>query len=124
MTKNLLIALGLLSLLAVGLGLYGRRQHLRADQAVQALVMAEQDGQRLRTELKAQAAAVAALRKAGEAQVQRVRQAGDDAGRARRAGEIQVQRILMAVAPEDPDGLAAWGAAQAQDLNRRLEAVP
>lgn len=124
MTKYLWIAIVLLALSSAGLGRYARRQHLRADQAATALALSDQGSKKLWTELKAQTAAVAALRQAGAAQAQQVRQAADEAGRARRAGEIQVQRILMAVAPEDPDGLAAWGAAQAQDLNRRLEAAP
>lgn len=124
MTKYLWIAIVLLALSSASLGRYARRQHLRADQAEQSLALSEQGSKKLWKELKAQTAAVDALRKAGETQARQVAEAGVSAGRARRAGEVQVQRILMTVAPQDPGELAAWGAAQAQDLNRRLEAAP
>lgn len=121
-TRALAIVAALLALLSGGLGLYGRRQALRADQAVQALALSGQAHAQLAAELKAQTAAMDDLRAAGAAQAERLRVAGVEAGVLRRKGEARMQGVLMATAPQDPRALATWAAAQAQDLNRRLEA--
>jgi len=120
-TRALIIVAALLALLSGGLGIYGRHQALRANQAERALALSDQARAELAAELKVQAAAVDELRAAGEIQARRLREAGDEAGKIRREGEARVQHLLMAPAPQDPQELATWAAAQAQDLNRRLE---
>lgn len=122
MTRALLIVIAFLALLAGSLGVYGRRQSLRADEAVQARLLSEQTVATLKAQVKADQTALEEERREREAQDQRLRLAGDAAGKLRREGEARVQRLLMAPAPQDPHELATWAAAQAQDLNRRLEA--
>lgn len=122
MTRALLIVIAFLALLAGSLGVYGRRQSLRADAAVQARLLSEQTVAILKAQVQADQTALEEERREREAQDQRLRLAGDAAGKLRREGEARVQRLLMAPAPQDPHELATWAAAQAQDLNRRLEA--
>lgn len=121
LTRVLAILLALASL-AGGLALrYGRHEAARALQAEQRLAMAIEAQAGLQVALETQQHGMAALRSERQAQESRLRTADHAGAQARRAGEARTQAVLMAPAPEDPQSLVRWAAAQTQSLNHRLE---